>query len=243
MGGLKLKIEAAREEREKSVKAPGSTYRAEIVGGASDLLSVGGTASLAGTLQLVAGGGTYSFNAPYTVLSAAGGRSGTFGTVNTSGSFGVGVTSEVTYGGNDVTVTLKPGSLVDAGSNPEPVPPSPAPAVASPSPDPVYGTASGLSLNTWSVAAAIDRAVANGADPSFLYQIYARGDRQALIAALGTLSGEVHSTIGMMGWGGHGRLPAGDARPLRHRRRWSISRPAPISRASPARGATSSSAR
>ena len=178
----------------------GSTYRAEIVGGASDLLSVGGTASLAGTLQLVAGGGTYSFNAPYTVLSAAGGRSGTFGTVNTSGSFGVGVTSEVTYGGNDVTVTLKPGSLVDAGSNPEPVPPSPAPAVASPSPDPVYGTASGLSLNTWSVAAAIDRAVANGADPSFLYQIYARGDRQALIAALGTLSGEVHSTIGMMGW-------------------------------------------
>lgn len=179
----------------------GSTYRAEIVGGASDLLSVGGTASLAGTLQLVAGGGSYSFNAPYTVLSAAGGRSGTFGAVNTSGSFGVGVTSEVTYGGNDVTVTLKPGSLVDAGSNPEQVPPSPSPGnPPSPAPNPVYSTASGLSLNTWSVAAAIDRAVANGADPSFLYQIYARGDRQALIAALGTLSGEVHSTIGMMGW-------------------------------------------
>jgi uncharacterized protein with beta-barrel porin domain len=202
----------------------GSTYRAEIIGGASDLLSVGGTASLAGTLQLVAGGGSYSFNAPYTVLTAAGGRNGTFDTVSNGGSFGVGVTSEVSYGNNDVKVTLKPGSLVDAGSNPEPTPPAPttpAPTTPSqshtepstaeqtpspgnppppPSPNPVYNTASGLSLNTWSVAAAIDRAVANGADPSFLYQIYARGDRQALIAALSTLTGEVHASVDMIGW-------------------------------------------
>jgi T5SS/PEP-CTERM-associated repeat protein len=182
----------------------GSTYRAEIVGGASDLLSVGGTASLAGTLQLVAGGGSYSFNAPYTVLTAAGGRSGTFDTVSSGDSFGVGVTSEVSYGSNDVKLTLKPGSLVDAGSFPaESLPgqtPSPGNPPPPPSPNPVYNTASGLSLNTWSVAAAIDRAVANGADPSFLYQIYARGDRQALIAALSTLTGEVHASVDMIGW-------------------------------------------
>jgi outer membrane autotransporter protein len=172
--------------------AAGSTYRVEFVGAAADLLTVTGTANLAGTIQLVAGGGSYSFNAPYTVLTASAGVSGTFGTVTTAGSFGVGVTSEVSYGTNDVKVTLKPGSLVDAGSGATSNP-------TAPSSNPVYGTASGLSLNAWSVAAAIDRAVANGADPSFLYQVYARGDREALLAALRTLTGEVHSATGTLG--------------------------------------------
>ncbi|WP_162262547.1 beta strand repeat-containing protein, partial [Bosea sp. Root483D1] len=157
----------------------GSTYRVEIAGAAADLFTVTGTASLAGTIQLVAGGGSYSFNAPYTVLTAAGGRTGTFGNVTTVGSFGVGVTSEVSYTAKAVEVTLRPGSLVSAGSG------------GSGSPVSDWSSASGLSLNNWSVAAAIDRAVANGADPSFLYQIYARGDREALLAALRTLTGEV----------------------------------------------------
>ncbi|WP_332700025.1 autotransporter outer membrane beta-barrel domain-containing protein, partial [Bosea sp. (in: a-proteobacteria)] len=156
--------------------ASGSTYRVEIVGASVDLLTVGGTASLAGTLRLIAGGGSYSFNSPYTVLTAAGGRSGSFGSVITSGSFGIGVSSEVSYGGNDVRLTLKPGSLVDAGSNGgqsntgQSMTPSDTTTttnpVGPPSANPTYSTASGLSLNTWSVAAAIDRAVANGADPS-----------------------------------------------------------------------------
>jgi hypothetical protein len=58
--------------------AAGSTYRVEFVGAAADLLTVTGTANLAGTIQLVAGGGSYSFNAPYTVLTASAGVSGTF---------------------------------------------------------------------------------------------------------------------------------------------------------------------
>lgn len=161
----------------------GSTYRVEIVGATSDLLTVSGTANLGGTIELVAGGGSYTFNTAYTVLTATGGRTGTFGSVTTTGSFGIGVTSEVSYGGNSVEVTLKPGSLVAAGTA-----------------NPLYSTTPGLSLNAWSVAAAIDRAVANGADPSFLYQIYARGDREALIAALGTLTGEVHASATMLGW-------------------------------------------
>lgn len=162
--------------------ATGSIYRAEIQGATSDLLTVSGTASLAGTIQLVAGGGSYNFNTPYTVLTANGGVSGSFGTVTTSGSFGAAVTSEVGYTGTSVEVTLKPGSLVDTSTA-----------------NPRYSTASGLSLNSWSVAAAIDRAVANGADPSFLYQVYARTDRQALLAALRTLTGEIHSTTGALG--------------------------------------------
>jgi T5SS/PEP-CTERM-associated repeat protein len=161
--------------------ASGSTYRVEIAGASADLLTISGTASLAGTIQLVAGGGSYSFNAPYTVLTAGGGRTGTFGTVTTIGSFGLGVTSEVSYDSNNVRVTLKAGSLVEAGSGP------------------AYITTSGLPLNSWSIAAAIDRAVANGADPSFLYQVYARNDREALIGALATLTGEVHATTGALG--------------------------------------------
>jgi uncharacterized protein with beta-barrel porin domain len=151
-------------------------YRVEIQGANADLLSVGGTAKLAGLLQLVASGGSYSFNSPYTILTANGGVSGTFDNVETVGSFGVGVTSEVHYGGNDVTVTLRAGSLFEAG-----------------------GGTSGMSLNARSIAAAIDRAVANGADPSFLFQVYSRSDRQALVAGLRSLTGEVHSTMAELG--------------------------------------------
>lgn len=153
-----------------------TVYRVEIQGANADLLSVGGTARLAGLLQLVAGGGSYTFNSPYTVVTASGGVSGTFDTVETVGSFGVGVSSEVRYGSNDVTVTLRAGSLFDAG-----------------------GGTSGMSLNSRSIAAAIDRAVANGADPSFLYQVYARSDRQALVAGLRSLTGEIHSAVGELG--------------------------------------------
>jgi uncharacterized protein with beta-barrel porin domain len=162
-----------------------SIYRVEIQGSTADLLSVGGTATLNGLLQLVPGGGSYTFNSAYTILTAAGGVTGTFDKVESAGSFGVGVAANVTYTSNSVQVTLTPGTLTEAGSGG---------AQGS-----VFGTTQGLSQNAYSIAAAIDRAVANGADPSFLYQVYASPDRQALIAALGTLTGEVHSTVGALG--------------------------------------------
>ncbi|KUL94759.1 hypothetical protein DK26_17960 [Bosea sp. WAO] len=190
--------------------APGATYRVQFYGGPvlNTHITVTGTASLGGTLAVAEIGGLlYYFNRPQSVLTAHGGISGTFDTVTTTSEPNNGaVTSEVSYTANDVLVTLKPASLVEAvsgtnsGSSSTVTTDTGSTTTPPPSPNPVYNTASGLSLNTWSVAAAIDRAVASGADPSFLYQIYARGDRQSLIAALGTLTGEVHSTVGMMGW-------------------------------------------
>ncbi len=161
--------------------ASGSTYRVEIQGANADLLTIGGTATLAGTMQLVAGGGSYTFYTPYTVLTASGGVSGTFDTITTEGSFGVGVAAEVSYTTDSVQVKLNPGSLFGATMAAGP------------------GGSNALSLNGISLAVAMDRAVANGADPSFLYPIYSTRDVRALNEALKTLSGEVHSVTAGLG--------------------------------------------
>ncbi len=159
----------------------GSTYSVLITGGSANSLHATGTAALDGTIQVVAGGGSYNFGTPYTVLTASGGVTGTFGRVTTEGSFGDGIKAYVNYTSDSVFVTLNPGSLLD---------------FASPG---VGGMSSGVSLNGYAVAAAIDRAVAGGADPSFLYKLYASADRQALADGLRTLTGEVHAGIGMLG--------------------------------------------
>ncbi|MEN5082455.1 autotransporter domain-containing protein [Bosea sp. TWI1241] len=173
--------------------ATDSLYRAEIAGPSADLLSVGGTASLAGTMQIVAGGGTYRFDTPYTVLRADGGRAGTFGQVTTEGSFGVGVTSAVAYGAKTVDVTLKAAPLVPIIVPEQPVTPQPGqptqPAQQLPA----------ASLNGVSVAAAMDRALAAGADLSSFFPIYNSKDPQALANALSTLTGEVHGNAGALG--------------------------------------------
>ncbi len=161
--------------------ASGSTYRVEIQGANADLLTIGGTATLAGTMQLVAGGGSYTFYTPYTLLTASGGVSGSFDTITTEGSFGVGVATEVSYTADSVQVRLNPGSLFGAAMASGP------------------GGSGALSLNSLALAVAMDRAVANGADPSFLYPIYSTRDIQALNEALKTLSGEVHSVTAGLG--------------------------------------------
>ena len=146
----------------------GSTYVAEIQGSVSDRVNVSGTASLAGTLRLVPLGGSYAFNNPYTLLSAAGGTSGTFSPVDTSGSFGAGVTTAVSYTANDVLLTLRPKPLGAMGSS-----------------------------NATSIASAIDAIVANGGDPSSLFGIY-NLPAGSISAAVNSLSGEVHSAAPAM---------------------------------------------
>lgn len=89
----------------------GSIYLAEVQGAVADRITVTGTASLAGTLRIVPLGGAYTFSSPCTLLSAAGGRSGTFTPVDTTGSFGNGVTTTVTYTANAVQLTLNPKPL------------------------------------------------------------------------------------------------------------------------------------
>ncbi|VXB73577.1 Autotransporter-associated beta strand repeat-containing protein [Bosea sp. 29B] len=164
----------------------GSTYRVEIVGATSDLLTVSGSASLAGTIQLVAGGGSYSFNTAYTVLSAAS-VSGSFGTVSTEGSFGDGVTTTVSYTSNDVQVTLTPKRLTP--SNPadnSPTTPS----------GPSFIGPTGPS-NAYAVGKAIDQAVESGGDPSSLFAIY-NLPAASIAAAVNSLSGEVHTAAPAM---------------------------------------------
>jgi autotransporter-associated beta strand protein len=145
-----------------------SLYIAEVQGAVADRINVTGTASLAGTLRLVPLGGAYSFNSPYTLLAAAGGASGTFGTVDTTGSFGDGVTTAVSYTGNNVLLTLTPKKITTLGVT--------APA------------------NAFAVASAIDGAVASGADASSLFALY-NLPAAAIPTAVNQLSGEIHTGV------------------------------------------------
>jgi autotransporter-associated beta strand protein len=155
----------------------GSTTVIEIQQNLSDRIIAGGTAQIAGTLQLVALGGPYVFASPYTIITATGGRNGTFGTVNTDAAFGVGVTSTVLYGATTVQVVLNAAPLAQ--------------------------TATTLALtrpkNVFAVASGMDRAVANGANPSAFFNVYNQPTREALAAAVNSLSGEVHTSANAMG--------------------------------------------
>jgi len=86
-----------------------ATYVAEVEGVVADRVNVTGTAALAGTLRLVPLGGAYRFNSAYTLLSAQGGRNGTFDTV--ASAFGGGVGTSISYTANEVLLTLTPRQL------------------------------------------------------------------------------------------------------------------------------------
>ncbi|MBW4657013.1 MAG: autotransporter-associated beta strand repeat-containing protein [Kaiparowitsia implicata GSE-PSE-MK54-09C] len=171
------------------VLGAGSTYVAEVQGAVSDRVNVTGTAVLAGTLRLAPLGGAYLFSAPYTLLSAAGGRTGSFSPVDTTGTFGDGVTTSVAYTATDVQLTLTPKPLAPIVEPKPPVTP----------PDPAPGAESGVGprTNASAIAAGIDRAVAGGANPSLLFAIY-NLPAAAIPAALNQLSGEVHTAAPAM---------------------------------------------
>jgi len=152
---------------------PGATYLAEIQGAVADRVNVTGTASLAGTLRLVSLGGAYRFNSAYTLLSATGGRTGAFGTVDPTGFVGDGIATTVSYTPNDVLLTLAPRPLTPGG------PGSPTLGVTRP-------------RNAYAVGKAIDVAVAAGGDPSTLFGIY-NLPAAAIPAAVNSLSGEIHA--------------------------------------------------
>ena len=157
----------------------------EIEGATADRINVTGNATLAGTLQLVAAGGTYAFATPYTILTTTGTRTGTFATITTVGSFGVGVTSAVSYGAQNVQVTLTAAPLVIA-----PAATTTANTVLAQQ-TPVLGLTQ--TRNITAVASALDRALFSGSDLSSLFNVYNQPTREALAAAVNTLSGEVHT--------------------------------------------------
>jgi autotransporter-associated beta strand protein len=82
----------------------GSTYAVEASPGAVDRTNVSGTATLAGTLRASFAHGTYSART-YTLLSATGGRTGTFGTFSTAGLPG-GFQTNLSYTSTDVMLNL-----------------------------------------------------------------------------------------------------------------------------------------
>lgn len=185
----------------------------EIEGATADRINVAGNATLAGTLQLVAAGGNYSFATPYTILAATGTRSGTFATTSTVGSFGVGVTSAVSYGTQNVQVTLTAAPLVTvAPDGPTTLDVAPTSISTTATTDSTTVTAPtttsqtttvltqqtpvlgfNQTRNITAVAAALDRAAFSGSDMSSLFRVYNQPTRESLAAAVNSLSGEVHT--------------------------------------------------
>jgi fibronectin-binding autotransporter adhesin len=100
----------------------GGTFRIEVAGvapGAYDLLVVNGHASLAGTLQLIpVGGFQLHVGDRISFLTAAGGVSGTFGTVENGFNTGTIVNAQVIYLPTAVLLAGTQGSFVPAACNP-----------------------------------------------------------------------------------------------------------------------------
>ena len=81
-----------------------SAYIVEVSPTAADRTNVTGTASLAGTVQAVFGPGAY-ITRTYTILSAAGGSTGTFGSLTTTG-LPAGFTASLSYTATDAILNL-----------------------------------------------------------------------------------------------------------------------------------------
>ncbi|WP_424814465.1 autotransporter outer membrane beta-barrel domain-containing protein [Roseococcus sp. YIM B11640] len=164
--------------------APGSITAMEVQGAAADRINVSGMASLGGTLRLVPLGGNYAFNTPYTLIAAQGGRSGQFATVNTQGSFGAGIVTEVSYTSQAVNLTLAPAPLLGVGNG-----------TGVNGDGPVFA---GLPNNPANVASALDAMRASGGDLSGFFGLYNLPANQIGLA-LSQLTGEVATATTGMG--------------------------------------------
>ena len=84
---------------------PGSTYEVEVnAAGQSDKIVAAGAATInGGTVRVLAGAGNYAPATTYTILTANGGRTGTFDGVISNFAF---LTPTLSYDANDVTLTL-----------------------------------------------------------------------------------------------------------------------------------------
>ncbi len=156
----------------------GATTVIEVQGATADRVNVTGTAALAGTVRFVPLGGTYTFNSPYTFIQAAS-VTGAFSTQAAQGSFGDGVTTEVTYTATQAQLTLKPASLVAVATQPALAPQS-------------------VTGNQLGVATAIDRAVAAGGNASPFFNLFNQ-NRQGILGGLDQLTGVAHAGGGVIG--------------------------------------------
>jgi outer membrane autotransporter protein len=144
----------------------GSTYAVDLTT-IADKITAAGTASLLGGTVAVAGTtAEYSFNSTYQIVSATGGRTGTFAGVTSSG-FSAAFAPVLTYDGTSAYIKLAPNSI-----------------------DTLLGSTP-VSSNIQNVANAFDAATKAGWNPQSFYNLYLQGAN--LPTALNQLSGEVHS--------------------------------------------------
>ncbi|TCH98297.1 autotransporter domain-containing protein [Roseococcus sp. SYP-B2431] len=175
--------------------ASGATMAMEVRGGAADRINVSGTAQLDGTIRLIPLGGNYSFNAPYTLLTAASVVGSP--TLSTQGSFGAGVTTVLSVSPTHVKLTLTPAPLL--------LPPSPlqiSPLPPGVGETPVVRVATGLPgplpANIRSTAGALDIARAAGGNLQPFFNVYNQPSA-TISQAVNQLSGEVGTTTTGMG--------------------------------------------
>jgi len=82
----------------------GSVYQVKAdASGQSDKISAGTATLNGGTVQVTASNGSYAANTNYTIVSTTGGRSGQFDSITSNLAF---LTPSLSYGANDVTMTL-----------------------------------------------------------------------------------------------------------------------------------------
>ncbi|RYF96391.1 MAG: autotransporter outer membrane beta-barrel domain-containing protein, partial [Caulobacteraceae bacterium] len=87
------------------VFAPGAIYQVEVdATGASDKVAGALSATLNGQVQVIAAPGVYNANTDYTILTAAGGVSGTFSSVTSNLAY---LAPTLVYQGNSVVLRLK----------------------------------------------------------------------------------------------------------------------------------------
>ena len=145
----------------------GSTYVADVTLVSADkLTSVGATSITGGTVAAQGLNAQYNFNSTYTILTATGGRTGTFSGITATG-FNLAFAPVLSYDANNVYIKLAPQKITN------------------------LPTATGLTSNETAVANAFDAATAAGWNPQSFYALYQQGAN--LPTALNQLSGEIHS--------------------------------------------------
>jgi fibronectin-binding autotransporter adhesin len=144
-----------------------STYAVEVAPNAADLTTVTGVATVAGTLQAAALGGTYTPGTQYTVINAAGGVSGTFGALTLAGDFTTAVRPRIAYDATRVYLVLDPNLL--------------SPFL------------SGATANETAAAMALDQVFLGGNAPSPFLSLFGLSSG-ALNAAVASFSGEIHAS-------------------------------------------------
>lgn len=142
--------------------AAGSIYSVEVSPTAADRIVASGTASLNGNVAASVGSGAYNFGQRFTILTAMGGVSGSFGSLTGVPAY---LKGQLSYDAGNAYLTLSPNSLAPLVSN--------------------------TTANQGKLVAAIDAAVTLGAAPGTGFQALYALSGPAMNSALDQISGQV----------------------------------------------------